>query len=93
MKNKLGKRENLREYHENGKLAYKFIVSTVFSSDYSYEKTYDNQGRPTSCKDSKGYSWKKTYDNRGRITFFEDSSGVYWKRIYNENGTFEQIDL
>ena len=61
MKNKLGKRENLREYHENGKLAYEFVVS----NDYPYERTFDDQGRQTSYKNSDGFSWKRIYNKNG----------------------------
>jgi len=90
MKNKLGKRENLREYHENGKLAYEFMPCL---NRYCYEATYDDKGNHTSYRTLEGFSWIKTFDSQNRVTSYKDSSGVYWKRIYNENGTYEQIDL
>ena len=90
MKNKLGKIENLKEYHENGKLAYVF---EVIYNDYSYEATYDDQGNRTSCKDSNGESYEATFDDQGNVTSYKDLRGYSWKRIYKEDGTYEQIDL
>ena len=90
MKNIFGTQKNLREYHENGKIAYEF---RVVSDDYSWEAAYDDQGNVTSFKDSDGFSCEKALDGLGRITSYKDSKGEHWKRIYNKDGTFEQINL
>ena len=84
MKNKLGKREDLKEYHENGELAYEFRVVT---DSYCWERTYDNQGNKTSYKESVGYDWTATYfDDQGLATSFKDSSGFSWVRTYDNQG-------
>ena len=62
MKNKLGKIENLKEYHKNGILAYEFRVK---SDGFSWAITYDDKGRETSYENSDGFSDKTTYDNQG----------------------------
>ena len=81
MKNKLGKKENLKEYHKNGKLAYQF---TVVSDVYSWEATYDNQGNETSYKNSDGFSTKATYDNQGNQTSYKNSDDDSWVATYDD---------
>ena len=88
MKNKLGKIENLKEYHKNGKLAYEFKVK---SDGYSWEKTFDDRGNQTSYQDSRDNSWSATFDDQGNQTSYKNSYGEHWKRIYNEDGSYEQI--
>ena len=83
MKNKLGKRENLKEYHENGKLAYVF---RMVNDNYSWEKTFDIQGNQTSYKDSRCISWYRTYNNQGHITSLRNSSGFSWVATYDNLG-------
>ena len=83
MKNKLGKTEDLKEYHKNGKLAYEF---RVVRRNYSWEKTFDTQGNQTSFKDSDGYSWDSTYDHQGNETSYKDSRGISWYRTFDDQG-------
>ena len=67
MKNKLGKSENLVEFHSNGSPSYRYRVD---SYGYSCECTYDENDNRLTFKNSDGFSSESTYDENGnRLTF------------------------
>ena len=82
MLNKNGNTENLKEYHENGGVSYRFKKL----DDYSFEYTYDENGDELTFKDSNGFSWEKTYDDHGNQLTYKDSNRVSWVRTYDKNG-------
>jgi YD repeat-containing protein len=83
MKNILGETKTLKEYHSNGEKSYDFIT---FSSGYSYECTYDKNGKELTFKNSNGYSSKTTYDRNGNELTFKDSDNYSLEFTYDENG-------
>tara|TARA_R110000737_G_scaffold265005_1_gene272774 strand:+ start:180 stop:752 length:573 start_codon:yes stop_codon:yes gene_type:complete len=72
MLNKNGNTENLKEYHENGGVSYRFKKL----DDYSFEYTYDENGDELTFKDSNGYSCESTFDKNGNELTFKNSEGV-----------------
>ena len=84
MKNILGTSEDLKQYHSNGALKYKYFKN---SDGCSWERTYDEKGNQLTFKDSKGdYSSERTYDENGNELTYKDSDGYSWERTYDENG-------
>jgi YD repeat-containing protein len=73
MKNILGTTENLELFDKDGKRVYQFIKD---SDGYSYETTYDINGKELTHKDSTGYSSEYTYDSNGKELTYKDSNGV-----------------
>ena len=72
MLNKNGNTENLKEYHENGGVSYRFKKL----DDYSFEYTYDENGDELTFKNSNDYSYEYTRDENGNELTFKDSEGV-----------------
>ena len=73
MKNILGKTEKLELFNNEGKKVYDFYKN---SNGYSYEYTYDSNGKVLTFKDSNGYSYEYTYDSNGKELTYKDSNGV-----------------
>ncbi len=72
MKNILGTTENLDLFNKEGKMVYDFYKN---SDGYSYEQTYDSNGRLLTHKNSNGYSSEYTYDSNGNELTFKNSNG------------------
>jgi YD repeat-containing protein len=73
MKNILGKTENLELFDKDGKRVYQFIKD---SDGYSYETTYDINGKELTYKSSDGFSSEYTYDSNGNVLTYKNSNGV-----------------
>jgi len=73
MKNILGKTENLQLFNKEGKLVYEFYKN---SNGFSYERTYDSDGKKLTFKDSNRYSYELTYDSNGKELTYKDSNGI-----------------
>ena len=83
MKNKLGKNENLTEYHSNREISYWYHT---LSNDLSIEITYDEGGNELTYKNSEGDSCESTYDENGNVLTHKDSYGNSSESTYDENG-------
>ena len=84
MKNILGTQEDLTLYNKAGIITYKFIKG--LSDDYYLEKTYNENGKVLTFKDSDGSSYEHTYDKNGNMLTYKNSNGYSWEKTYNENG-------
>jgi hypothetical protein len=73
MKNILGKTENLELFNKEGKKVYEFYKT---SNGYTFEYTYDSNGKILTYKDSDGYSYEYTRDSSGNELTFKGSNGV-----------------
>ena len=73
MENILGKTENLELYNKEGKKIYEFCKT---SNGYTFEYTYDSNGKILTYKDSNGYSYEYTRDANGKELTFKSSNGV-----------------
>ena len=80
MKNILGNTNDLELFNKEGKRVYEF---KIYSDGYSYEYTYDENGKELTYKNSTGYS----YDNQ--LTY-KNSEGYY--RIKDKYVTKEEYD-
>ena len=88
MLNILGNKENLKLYNEVGVIVYKFY--TLSDGGYSYEYTYDKNGKVLTYKNSDGYWSKYTRDEKGNELTYEDSCGT--KRIFEiQEFTMEEL--
>jgi len=83
MKNILGTTENLELFDKEGKQVYEFLKD---SDGYSYELTYDSNGKILTYKNSNGYSCEYTYDSNGNVLTFKDSKGYSYEYTYDSNG-------
>jgi YD repeat-containing protein len=83
MKNIFNNEENLDLFNKEGKKVYTFYKS---STGFSYEKTYDSNGKELTYKNSDGYSYKKTYDSNGKELTYKNSDGVWYEKTYDSNG-------
>jgi YD repeat-containing protein len=73
MKNILGTTENLELFNKEGKKVYEFCKT---SNGYSFEYTYDSNGKELTYKDSNGFSYEYTRDSSGNELTFKGSNGV-----------------
>ena len=73
MKNILGKKKSLKLFNENGIKVYEYFK---YQSGFSYECTYDSNGKELTYKDSDGYSYEATYDSDNKELTYKDSNGV-----------------
>lgn len=73
MKNILGKTEDLELFNKEGKKVYDFYKN---SHGYSFEYTYDSNGKELTYKDSNGFSYEYTRDSSGNELTFKGSNGV-----------------
>ena len=70
MKNILGTTENLELFDNEGRKVYNFYK---YSKEYSYECTYDLNGKILTYKDSEEFSYEYTYDLNGKELTFKNS--------------------
>ena len=73
MENILGKKENLELFNADGNRVYKF---EIHSNGYLSERTYDDNGKTLTFKDSLCYWSERTYDDNGNELTYKDSDGV-----------------
>jgi YD repeat-containing protein len=73
MKNILGTTENLELFDRDGRRVYCF--NKKFNG-YSYQYTYDSNGKTLTFKDSRGFSSEYTRDSNGKELTYKDSNGV-----------------
>ena len=73
MKNIQGENKNLELFNENGVKVYEYYVD---SNGFSWERTYDSNGKILTCKDSTGYSYEYTRDSNGNELTYKNSNGV-----------------
>ena len=68
--------KEFKAYHKNTNvLKYKRVE---YSDDFSYERTYNEQGQQVAFKNSNGSSFEyKTYNEQGQLVTFKDSDGYY----------------
>jgi len=72
MKNILEKTEELELFNKDGRRVYEFIKD---SDGFSFESTYDSNGKELTYKNSNGFSSEFTYDSEGKILTYKDSKG------------------
>lgn len=73
MKNILGTTESLELFNKDGRRVYEFIKDL---DGFSFESTYDSNGKELTYKNSDGYSSEYTYDSNGKELTYKDSNGV-----------------
>ncbi len=73
MKNIQGTFKNLKLFDENGKKVYEFFTN---SNGYSYECTFNPNGKVLIYSNSDGYSYQYTLDASGNELTYENSNGV-----------------
>jgi YD repeat-containing protein len=83
MKNILGTTENLELFDNEGRKVYNFYK---YSKEYSYECTYDLNGKILTYKDSEEISYEYTYDLNGKILTYKDSEEFSYEYTYDLNG-------
>ena len=83
MKNILGKTENLELFNKEGKKVYEFYKT---SNGYTFEYTYDSNGKILTYKDSNGYSCEYTYDSNGKVLTLKNSNGYSCEYTRDSNG-------
>jgi YD repeat-containing protein len=83
MKNILGTTEELELFDKDGRRVYHFIKN---STGFSFESTYDSNGKTLTFKDSLGFSSEYTYDSNGKVLTFKDSTGYSYESTYDSNG-------
>jgi hypothetical protein len=83
MKNILGTTENLELFDNEGRKVYNFYK---YSKEYSYECTYDLNGKILTYKDSEEFSYEYTYDLNGNELTFKNSNGYSHEYTYDLNG-------
>jgi YD repeat-containing protein len=77
-----------KAYHKNSDVVkYKRYEG---SSVYSYEYTYNEQGKALTYKNSSGYSHEYTYNEQGKALTYKNSSGEY--KIKGEFVTKQEFD-
>jgi len=72
MKNIKGTEENLELFNNNGVKVYEYFKK---SNGFSYEFTYDSNGKVLTFKDSNGYWYEFTYDSNGKVLTYKNSNG------------------
>ena len=82
-KNILGKTEDLELFNKKGKKVYEFYKN---SNGFSYECTYDSNGKELTFKNSNGYSSEYTRDSNGNELTFKDSNGYSREYTRDSNG-------
>lgn len=83
MKNILGKEENLELFNKEGKLVYEFCKD---SDGFTFECTYDSNGKELTFKDSDGFWTESTYDSNGNELTYKNSKGYWSEKTYDSNG-------
>jgi len=83
MKNILGTENKLGLFNENGIKVYEYFK---YQSGFSYECTYDSNGKELTYKDSDGYSYEATYDSNGNVLTYKDSSGHSYEYTRDSKG-------
>ena len=73
MKNILGTTEELELFNKDGRRVYEFIKD---SDGFSFESTYDSNGKELTYKNSTGYSYEYTRDSEGKELTYKSSTGV-----------------
>ena len=88
MKNILGTEENLDLFNDNGKQVYEYFKN---SKGYSYEYTYDSNGKVLTFKDSNKFTCEYTRDSNGKELTYKDSNGV--SRGFDKTYTLEEVEF
>ena len=83
MKNILGTTENLQLFNKDGTKVYEFYKT---SNGYSFEYTYDSNGKELTFKDSDGFSYEYTYDSNGNELTYKNSDGGSYEYTRDSNG-------
>ncbi len=83
MKNILDKNKNLKLYNKKGILRYEFFKN---SDNYSWEYTYDKQGKILTYKNSNNYSCESTYDKQGNRLTYKNSDNYSCESTYDKQG-------
>jgi len=83
MKNILGTEKDLYLFNKDGVRVYAY---SKCSDEYSYEYTYDSNGKSLTYKSSSGYSYEYTRDSNGNIMTYKDSDGLSWEYTYDSDG-------
>ena len=87
MKNKNGTTEDMVEYHENGKVAYEFII---YSNKKIEEITLDKHGFPLTFKDSNANDCLWTRDEEGNELAYKNSNGFC--KVKGKKATKEEYE-
>ena len=83
MKNIQGTKKDLDLFNKDGVRVYAYRKC---SDEYSYEYTYDSNGKALTYKSSSGYSYEYTRDSNGNIITYKDSDGLSSEYTYDSDG-------
>ena len=83
MKNIFNTEENLNLFNDNGIEVYEYFKK---SNGFSYEFTYDSNGKVLTFKKSNGYWYEYTYDSNGKVLTYKDSDGFSYECTRDSNG-------
>jgi len=83
MKNIQGTEDNLELFNQEGVRVYEYRKC---SDGYSYERTYDSNGKVLTYKDSDGFNYECTYDSNGKELTYKSSNGYSYEYTYDSNG-------
>jgi YD repeat-containing protein len=92
MKNIFNTEENLNLFNKNGIKVYEYFKNL---NGFSYERTYDSNGKLLTYKDSDGFSYECTYDSNGNELTYKDSNGYsyeYTRDLQGNELTYKDSD-